>query len=39
MALYIKTLTGKTLNIYVSPDFLIEEVKDIIHEDEGIIPD
>ena len=39
MQLFIKTLTGKTLTIEVEPFYLIEEVKKIIQDHEGILPE
>lgn len=37
--LFIKTLTGKTIGLCVSPSETIEDLKDQIHEKEGIVPD
>ena len=37
--LFIKTLTGKTIGLCVSPSETIEDLKDQIHEKEGIMPD
>lgn len=39
MALYIKTLTGKTITIYANPSDTIETLKDYINDQEGIPPD
>ncbi len=36
--IFVKTLTGTTLTIDISPDDTIETLKDIIHEKEGIDP-
>ena len=36
MAIYVKTLTGKTIDIYVSSDFTIEDAKLQIENIEGI---
>jgi hypothetical protein len=39
MQLFIKTLTGKTFAVYVTPDFLICHIILLIQDEEGIPPD
>ncbi len=39
MQIFIKTLTGKTITLDVDPNELIEEVKSLIQDKEGIPPD
>jgi len=39
MKIFVKTLTGKTIEISVEPSAAIEEVKSTIQEKEGIPPD
>jgi len=39
MHIFTKTLTGKTLTLFVDPDFAIDEVKQQIQDLEGIPPD
>ena len=38
MPLYVKTLSGKTINLEVNPTDLIEDVKYIIYDKEGTLP-
>jgi ubiquitin len=37
--LFVKTLTGKTISLFVEPCYSIETVKQLIHVKEGIPPD
>ncbi|PCI14973.1 MAG: hypothetical protein COB71_00005 [Thiotrichales bacterium] len=39
MQIFVKTLTGKTIEIETSMNINIEELKDLIQESEGIPPD
>ena len=39
MQIFIKTLTGKTITLEVSPEDSIENVKQQVQEKEGIPPD
>ena len=37
--MFVKTLTGKTITVYISPSETIEDLKVLIQEREGIPPD
>ena len=39
ITLYVKTLTGKTITLYVDVSLSVEELKEMIQYKEGIPPD
>ena len=39
ITLFVKTLTGKTLTLYVDVSISVEELKEMIQDKEGIPPD
>ena len=39
ITLFVKTLTGKTLTLYVDVSISVEELKELIQDKEGIPPD
>jgi len=39
MQIFVKTLTGKTITLKVEPAYFVEDVKELIEESQGLMPD